>query len=149
MTLFTAAALLFAGQGDLLLLSNGRTGAPLAAYRLAPGERFSVTFVHSVNKSPVTDVYEVRDGRLYAVETVYDGFGAGMETTLQPGEHLSYRGGEMVVTFDDHPVGEVRYIVGTVSDHVLTLGGREISLRGSFGRNTQVRFTVGNRFARA
>lgn len=133
----------------MLILSHGRTGERLAAYRLAPEERFAVTFIHSVNKSPVTDVYEIRDGQLYVVETIYDSFGAGMETTLAPGEHLSYRDGAMVISFDDHPVGEVRYVVGTVSDHILTLKGREISLRDSFGRSTQIRFHVGNCFSGA
>ena len=54
-----------------LILKNGDTGKTLAVYRIDKGNEFSITFVHSVNKSPVTDVYEIRNGKIYVVRTIY------------------------------------------------------------------------------
>lgn len=34
------------------------------------------------------------------------------------------------------------YMVGTVSDHILRIGEREVSLRALCGRNSRVTFTV-------
>ena len=53
-----------------LLLKDGETGETLAKYQMSEGEEFSVTFIHSVNNSPVTDVYEFRDGRIFVVRTI-------------------------------------------------------------------------------
>ena len=51
-----------------------------------------------------------------------------------------YQGWAMVVRNIHQPRNNVGYIVGTVSDHVLTVNGQEISLRGLCGRNAAVRF---------
>ena len=41
-----------------LVLTNGDTGELLAEFPVRSGDNFSISFVHSVNKSSVTDVYE-------------------------------------------------------------------------------------------
>ena len=126
-----------------LILSDADTGE-IYLERSLPGDgAFSVTFVHSVNRSPVSDVYRVRGRRIFLTGTVYYGFGAGVPTELEPGESLSYgEEGEMIVTGMDTEMTRLVYVVGTVSDHVLRIGGEEISLRDSCGRNSRVLFTV-------
>ena len=39
-------------------------------------------------------------------------------------------------------LNEVCYIVGTVSDHILTINGKTISLRELCGKNTEVLFKL-------
>ena len=71
--LVVAAALLigiFTRPGSLVL-KNGSTGEVHARYPMREGEGFSVGFIHSVNKSPVTDEYEIRDGQITVVRTIY------------------------------------------------------------------------------
>lgn len=46
----------------------------------------------------------------------------------------------MIVSGFDTPMPNLQYIVGTVSDHILTVNGEEISLRDLCGRNSLVRF---------
>ena len=88
------------------------------------GGTFSVGFVHSVNKSPVIDCYEIRDGAVILTKTIYYSFGAGVQTILEEGQSLSYGDdGAMIVTGFEQEMSPLSYIVGTVSDHVLTLGG--------------------------
>ena len=105
------------------------------------GGEFSVEFIHSVNKSPVEDFYQVRKDGIYVVRTKYYGFGAGVQTELEDGQILTYEdnGSSMVISGIDRRMDDLQYIVGTVSDHVLRIGGKEISLRDTCGRNTRVR----------
>lgn len=127
-----------------LVLREGESGRVIAAYPLANGEEFSITFIHSVNQSPVTDVYQLRGDRIYVVRTVYYAFGAGVQTELGEGESLEYGpDGSMIVSGIDRPIEGLSYIVGTVSDHVLAIGGKQISLRELCGQNTTVRFLRG------
>ena len=73
-----------------LTLRNKDSGELYARYRMDEGERFSITFKHSVNQYPLTDTFEVCDGRLYAEECKYYAYGAGVQVELNPGEELSY-----------------------------------------------------------
>ena len=134
--------------GYYLTLRNRDTGALYARYRVGEGGRFSVTFIHSVNKYPLTDTYEIEDKHIYVEETVYSAFGAGVQTELNPGETLDkvyidrpdYKGWAMVIRNIHQNRDNVGYIVGTVSDHTLTVNGQEISLRDLCGKNAAVRF---------
>ena len=75
--------------------------------------------------------------------TVYYSFGAGVPDELAEGETLTIReDGAMVVTGMDRDLDGVVYAVGTVSDHVLGIGGEEISLRDLCGRSSKVRFEI-------
>ena len=130
-------------RGERLVLSDRDNGRVYARYAVSDGDVFSVTFVHSVNKTPVSDVYEVRNGSMVLTGTVYYSFGAGVPDELNEGETLTIReDGAMVVTGMDQDLNGVVYAVGTVSDHVLEIGGEQISLRDLCGRNAKVSFTV-------
>ncbi len=149
----TAAALIVAAAVILiflirpsytLVLSSASTGEEYGRYPMKLGDRFSVEFIHSVNKSAVRDYYEVREnGEIYVVETHYYGFGAGVQTELNPGEDLEYgEDGAMIIKNIDKPIPKLVYGAGTVSDHVLRVNDEEISLRELCGRNSKVLFTV-------
>ena len=148
--IFVIAAALFVGSraGYYLTLRNRDTGALYARYRMGEGGRFSVTFIHSVNQYPLTDTYEIENKHIYVEETVYSSFGAGVQTELNPGEVLDkvyidrpdYKGWAMVVRNIHQNRDNVGYIVGTVSDHTLTVNEQEISLRDLCGKNAAVRF---------
>ena len=143
-----AALVLSSRAGSYLTLRNRDTGALYARYRRGEGGRCSVTFIHSVNKYPLTDTYEIEGKHIYVEETVYGAFGAGVQKELNPGETLDkvyidrpdYKGWAMVVRNIHQNRDNVGYIVGTVSDHTLTVNGQEISLRGLCGKNAAVRF---------
>ncbi len=124
-----------------LTVRNRDTGELYSRYPIQNGDRFSVRFKHSINLSPVIDVYEIEDGDIYVEETIYYHFGAGVQTQLNEGETLSYgEDGSMIVGNIHQLRNNVGYIVGTVYDHVLTVGDEEISLRDLCGRNTPIRF---------
>ena len=144
MVVVIAAILAFAlRSGDYLVLRNGDTDEEFARFRVSEGDEFSVTFIHSVNQYPLTDVYQIRDHKIYVVRTIYNNFGAGVQTEIEEGQTLEINeNGEMVVSGFDLEMPWLSYIVGTVSDHTLTLHDKKISLRELCGRNCKVAFSV-------
>lgn len=142
----TVSAFLYAFSVPCLILKNGETGKVIASFPVNDGEEFSVTFVHSVNQTPVTEVYRIKNGRIYLVRAVYYSFGAGVPSELGEGEDLEYGpDGAMILSGLSRSMDRLSYIVGTVSDHILQIGGESISLRELCGRNTRVQFTYGRR----
>ena len=130
-----------------VLLRDGDTGKLIGAFPCEDRSEFSVSFIHSVNQTPVTDVYEVRGRDIFVVKTVYFSFGAGVQTELQDGQTMFFgEDGSMTVSGFEQKMDNLSYIVGTVSDHVLEIGGRNVSLRELCGKNTTVRFSIGCRF---
>ena len=148
MVFVIAAILTFAlRSGDYLVLRNGDTDEEFARFRVSEGDEFSVTFIHSVNQYPLTDVYQIRDGKIYVIRTIYNNFGAGVQTEIEEGQTLEINeNGEMVVSGFDQEMPWLSYIVGTVSDHTLTIHEEEISLRELCGRNSKVKFSCEHRF---
>lgn len=124
-----------------LVLSDRDTGEQIAEFELGADKSFAVEFIHSVNRSPVRDYYEVREDGIYVVKTVYYGFGAGVQTELEDGEQLTTgEDGEMIISGIEKRISPLIYVVGTVSDHVLYIGEQTTSLRDLCGRNTHVVF---------
>lgn len=144
MLIITAAAVLISGfSADYLVLYNSDTGSRYITEKAEDGLMFSVEFIHSVNQTPVKDTYIIENGQIRAYSTTYRSFGAGVQTALQEGQKMTYdENGNMVITGFDITYDPLRYIVGTVSDHILTFDGKEISLRNMCGRNAMVVFEI-------
>ncbi len=138
--------LYFVFSTPCILLKDGDTGQVFAYYPAKEGDEFSVTFIHSVNNSPVTDVYEIRDDKIFVIRTIYYSFGAGVQTEVGEEQTLEYgEDGSMIVSGFEKQLDSLSYIVGTVSDHILEIGNESISLRELCGRNATVQFICGRR----
>ena len=128
---------------ERLVLSDAETGEIFIEERVKEGDEFSVTFRHSINKTDVTEIYEVRDGEIWLTGCVYYSFGAGVAEDLDPDWTLAYgNNGEMILSGLDREMTDLTYVVGTVYDHMLTLHGEQINLRQLCGRNTRVHFSI-------
>ena len=144
MLIITAAAVLISPLfSEQLVLYNSDTGVKYLTEKAEDGLMFSVEFVHSVNQTPVKDTFVISDGQIRAYSTTYRSFGAGVQTALEEGQTMTYdENGNMVITGFDITYDPLRYIVGTVSDHILYINGEEISLRDTCGRNAKVVFEI-------
>ena len=130
-------------KGVELALCYSDTEKVIKSFEVENGDEFSVEFIHSVNKSPVRDVFVIRDEKIYADRTIYSAFGAGVQTEVEEGQTLDFdENGNMVVSGFDIRFERVKYIVGTVSDHVLEIGGECISLTEMCGKNAHVYFEI-------
>ena len=144
MIFITAAAFLpgCSSGGTTLVLSDADSGQVYATYPVENGDTYAVEFIHSVNKSPVRDVFEIRDKEIWNIQCIYYGFGAGVEETLNEGETLSYgENGEMIISNIEKKMDNLIIVVGTISDHTLYLGEETISLRDLCGRSSKVLFS--------
>lgn len=132
------------GQRDQsLVLKNAGTGEVYLKLPVEEGDAFSVTFTHSINRTDETEVYEVRQGKIRLTGCIYYDFGAGVATEMEGGWKLSYgEDGSMIISGIDREIPDLIYVVGTVSDHTLTIGGEEYSLRDICGRNSEVSFEI-------
>ena len=144
MIFIIAAAFFIKGLfGEYLVLYDSDTGETYITEKADDGLMFSVEFIHSVNKTPVKDTFILERGKIRAYSTLYRSFGAGVQTALEGDQKMTYdKDGNMIITGFDITYDPLRYCVGTVSDHILTLGGEEISLRNMCGKSARVAFEI-------
>lgn len=128
---------------DTLIIYDTETYATYKTFSVSEGTEFSVEFIHSVNQSPVIDVFKIENDNIVADRTIYSSFGAGVQTQIEDGQTLEYDDdGNMVVSGFDIIFPEVKYIVGTVSDHILCIEGECISLTELCGKNAHIAFKL-------
>lgn len=110
-------------QLEVRALPEGRL---LFAVPLPATRTFEVRYTHSWDKTPVWEVFTVNDRRdLVLVEEDYLWMGAGLE--FHPAADFDFSG-ERVRVRRNRTIGELRLAVGTVADHRLALGDREVPL---------------------
>lgn len=130
-------------EGAKLVLCYSENDEVIKTFDVEEGDEFSVEFIHSVNKSPVKEVYVIRDGKIFADRLIYATFGAGMPTEPEEGQTLGYDDNGNMILSGINAEREVVYcVVGTVHDHVLTIGGESISLTELCGKNAVVYFEL-------
>ncbi|MCJ7855744.1 DUF1850 domain-containing protein [Lachnospiraceae bacterium NSJ-143] len=135
--------LLFSPGNTVLVLADCDTGNVYTCFDVSDGDEFSIAFIHSVNKSEVREYYTIYSDEIYLEKCLYSDFGAGVATEIEDGQSLSYtEDGKMLISNIHMRIDKLSYIVGTVSDHILYINGKEISLRALCGKNSPVEFNV-------
>ena len=124
-----------------LILEDDQTGEIYTKIPVENLDEFEITFTQSVNKSPVTDIYQIRDGNIYLTGNIYYSFGAGVLTEIYEGQKLSYgENGEMIISDMDTLMPNLVYIIGTVTDYYLSVnGGEKVCLQDLYGTNKHIR----------
>jgi|GEM_PF-1244326 len=105
------------------------TECPLVTLPLASGESFTIRYIHSVDGTPVFEVFEVGpEGRLTLQSTYFKMFGAGMGTIEGRGT-LDFDGEWTWIRDIHEPLNAFILRVGSPGvDHTLLYRGREIPL---------------------
>lgn len=129
--------------GQFLEIRDAYTKKLYGKWPLEKNGEFAVEFIHSVHLSSVRESFIIEDGSIRPFKVRFSSFGAGMLSDLGEGETLSRDGEALVITGFKTSFRELRYIVGTVSDHLLFINGDTISLRELCGRNAHI--TIGVR----
>ena len=140
------AALIFSialTSGTYLILENDETGEVLLRHPVYRGQQFSVDFIHSVNLSPVKEIFVVAGGEITLTAIEFETFGAGMPTELEPGQVLvRLPDGGMRIEGFDRTVGQLRYTIPRGGDITLTIGEQRIPLGSLDAPGQTVRFSV-------
>ena len=142
--LTAAVAVIFAMSADSteLVICDRESRKVYARYELQDGEEFSVSFIHSVNITEVTDVYFADGDYIVCDKCIYSSFGAGMPTEWEEDWNVSYEGDKITISGLDIKQKEVTYIVGTVYDHVLHIGGKDVVLNELCCKNAEITLKI-------
>ena len=131
--------ILLSGKTAALCLDNAEDGTPL--YQ-TEATSFSVFYTHSVNKSLVTEYYEIRDGVMYLTALRYSAFGAGMPTEPLEDQTVRYEDDAMIIEGYERPMPQATYFVGRVSNVTLDVNGEQLPLTELAAPGTPVTFSV-------
>lgn len=125
-----------------LEIRDASSGRVYGRWPMEESGEFAIEFVHSVNRSPVREIFGVRDREISLAAVRFYSFGAGMQSDLEEGLVMRQDGDALVITGYNRSFRELNYIVGTVSDHLLYINGETISLRDLCGKNAHVCLSI-------
>lgn len=125
----TLVAAAFIPMFPALEVREWKSGRLLYLTPMRVGGKFEVNFVHSVEKTPVREVFRAeRDLSIYLVETIYESFGAGLPTTPDEGAKLVVGGGKTRITGMNRRIGNLFLAVSPFPGHTLATGEETIVL---------------------
>lgn len=130
-TLTAVAVLLFYlfSPRPALQVQERVSGVKLYRVPVEEGDEFAIEFVHSVERTPVKEVFRIeKDRKIYLVETEYESFGAGLPTMPGEGEKSVLEGGKIRITGMRRKLDPFLVAVSPVPGHILTIGGEEVVL---------------------
>jgi hypothetical protein len=119
-----------------LEIAHAEDGSRVFLTTIAPGNRFSLGYTHSVQLSRVTDEFEIdRDFRIILVSVVFSDHGAGLPYDLRRGESFSVqKDGDFTVSkyvrFSEIPLR-----VGSEYDNTFAFGSYYINLSKTCGNS--------------
>ena len=119
---------LLSGKTQRIVLLGERSGEPLLTAEAPDGTEFSISYIHSVNKSPVTEYFRVEEGKIFLLAMRYESFGAGMPTEIDPDQSFSLEEGYMLITGYHRHMPELRLFISRTEGHVFEIGGKVTAL---------------------
>ncbi len=137
---------LFTDPVQCVVMTNAETDEVYFQQPLEADGVFSVSYIHSVNKSNVEEYYRLEEDELYLFRARYRAFGAGVATELDEGQTLSYEDGYMIIENIHYQIPNLVYRVGTVSDPLIHIGTQTWHMKDLAPPLTSVRFTIQDKY---
>jgi len=112
-----------------LTLTNAQTNVLLYFTPFEEGETFSISYIHSLHQSPVTEIYEVRGGQIVLVALEFETFGAGLPEALESGQtRTRLETGGLRIDGFNRLIPDLRVLIGHTAEHTLHIKDKSISL---------------------
>ena len=125
--------------GPVLVVEDSKAGRVLHRQRVGPGERFTLSYLHSVSKTRVRGVFEVASGGTLIVrETSYGTPGPGLPEPTGA-DRVEIAGGAIRVFDLDQRLPELSFFVHPYTEHALEAGGRTLALSAALPPGTLVK----------
>lgn len=131
------------GAGGELVVEDLRAKRVLLRTRVRPGERFELSYLHSVTGSRVSGTFEVT--LLYAIsvrETAFRSFGPGLPD-VRPGDDYEVKGGVIKQTNLNQTLPALSFFVHPFTEHRLEIRGRTLDLSAAAAAGSRI--TIGVR----
>lgn len=137
---------LFTDPVQCVVMTDAETDEVYFQQPLEADGVFSVSYIHSVNKSNVEEYYRLENDEIYLFRARYRAFGAGVATELEEGQTLSYEDGYMIIENIHYQIPDLVYRVGTVSDPLIHIGTQSWHMKDLAPPLTSVRFTIQDKY---
>ena len=137
---------LFTDPVQCVVMTDAETDEVYFQQPLEADGVFSVSYIHSVNKSNVEEYYRLENDEIYLFRARYRAFGAGVATELEEGQTLSYEDGYMIIENIHYQIPDLVYRVGTVSDPLIHIGTQSWHMIDLAPPLTSVRFTIQDKY---
>jgi hypothetical protein len=103
-------------------------GKVLVEFPVRQGDRFSLDYVHSSDKTPVQDIFEIsREGEMILIEENFSWHGSGLEFMSRDGASITFQEGKIRVRLS-RPFPSLLLRVGRIANHALSFPGRVVPL---------------------
>lgn len=127
--LAAVAAILFCVPQRYLTVMDEQ-GAMVYLRPVKLGERYMVRFIHSVQRRPVDEIYEIASDCSILRETVYDMMGAGLPTEPLAGQTFTIEDGKYYIRGFNLRIPALTYRISkVVADHTLFIGKDKFRLK--------------------
>jgi hypothetical protein len=118
----------------VLEIREARLGKTVFMQRVSPAETFSITFIHSVEKSPVTDYFRIDDAfRIVLYETTFRSLNTGLPAAISKGQRLTRTEKGFRLSIPDNVLPDIQLWVDDKYDGALSIGGRVVPLAALAG----------------
>ena len=126
---------------NTLFAKNFKTNEYLSEWKVKDGKTFTIEYIHSVEKSPVTEKYRVKKDKIILLETTFKSFGAGLPATTIYKFELIEDGFRIYDINKEHET--VIYRTGDViADHELQINGKVYKFLDFSKGRTGVEFSI-------
>lgn len=108
-------------QNRYILFLEDDSGKRLYSKPMRDNSEFAIRFIHSVAKTPVTDHFIIKDGKIFLDKTVYHDFGAGLPHAPEGGQRMKTEHGEISITGFNKEMPDLEVRVGRIAEHTMLL----------------------------
>jgi len=141
--LIAAVFFLFYPVKDCFVLEDAGDESILYCSSYIPDMIFGISYMHSVNKSKITDYFTLKqNGVLILTSSRFSSFGAGVATFPEESGSFSTEKDYINYTGIDRVIEDLVVFVGTVADHILILPESSIHLSEIAPPQTDLRFKL-------
>jgi hypothetical protein len=125
------------------LIIDYKSGEVLYSSDVVPGDKFSITYIHSVNKSPVEDQFDLDNNyRIMLKKSIFKSFGAGVPSNLGDGDKFEYFKDRIEVSYFNSRIEKFILFVGVIADHHFVMNGKNFKLSRLSSPQRSVQFLV-------
>lgn len=141
--IFLAIFIFFIPIFERFTISDGKTGNVVYLGSIEDFKDFYISFIHSVNRTPVNEYYRIENGRFVVYKTTFYSYGAGMpDGSDNPKANIKFVDGKVEIDNIDRNLREFTVLVGTFANHTLHAANTNFELDKYVEPQSQALFKI-------
>lgn len=105
-------------------MRNEKEGSVIFIRRVSPGEGFEFSYIHSVDKTPVTGYFLITSGKkIKPVETQFESYGPGLPSTEK---NVTVKGGKISVKTDAIEMDHFSFFISPMTRQAFIFKGERL-----------------------